>query len=131
MEVRAMAQVTVDSPIGMHVILDLYECDPQILDDIEKVEEILTKAAELANATIIDKRFHKFSPQGVSGVVVVSESHISIHTWPEHGYASVDVYTCGDHTMPVKASEYIIKELKCKNPTILKLDRGLLFKKEE
>lgn len=126
-----MAQVTVDSPIGMHVILDLYECDPQILDDIEKVEEILTKAAELANATIIDKRFHKFSPQGVSGVVVVSESHISIHTWPEHGYASVDVYTCGDHTMPVKASEYIIKELKCKNPTILKLDRGLLFKKEE
>jgi|Deesub1362B_J571_1020462.scaffolds.fasta_scaffold00031_22 S-adenosylmethionine decarboxylase len=131
MEVRAMAQVTVDSPIGMHVILDLYECDPQILDDIEKVEEILTKAAELANATIIDKRFHKFSPQGVSGVVVVSESHISIHTWPEHGYASVDVYTCGDHTMPVKASEYIIKELKCKNPTIVKLDRGLLFKKEE
>lgn len=126
-----MAQVTVDSPIGMHVILDLYECDPQILDDIEKVEEILTKAAELANATIIDKRFHKFSPQGVSGVVVVSESHISIHTWPEHGYASVDVYTCGDHTMPVKASEYIIKELKCKNPTIVKLDRGLLFKKEE
>lgn len=126
-----MAQVTVDSPIGMHVILDLYECDPQILDDIEKVEEILTRAAELANATIIDKRFHKFSPQGVSGVVVVSESHISIHTWPEHGYASVDVYTCGDHTMPVKASEYIIKELKCKNPTIVKLDRGLLFKKEE
>lgn len=125
-----MAQVSVDSPIGMHVILDLYECDPQILDDIEKVEEILTRAAELANATIIDKRFHKFSPQGVSGVVVVSESHISIHTWPEHGYASVDVYTCGNHTMPVKASEYIIKELKCKNPTIVKLDRGLLFKKE-
>ncbi|MCO6041277.1 MAG: S-adenosylmethionine decarboxylase [Thermococcaceae archaeon] len=122
-----MAQV-VETPIGMHVVLDLYECDPQILDDIEKIEEILTKAAEVANATIIDKRFHKFSPQGVSGVVVVSESHIAIHTWPEHGYAAVDVYTCGDHTMPLKASEYIIKELKCKKPTVVKLDRGLLFK---
>ncbi|MBO8174289.1 MAG: S-adenosylmethionine decarboxylase proenzyme [Thermococcus sp.] len=123
-----MVQVTVDTPIGMHVVLDLYECDPQILDDIEKIEEILTKAAEIANSTIIDKRFHKFSPQGVSGVVVVSESHIAIHTWPEHGYAAVDVYTCGDHTMPLKASEYIIKELKCKRPTVVKLDRGLLFK---
>ncbi|KPU62475.1 S-adenosylmethionine decarboxylase proenzyme [Thermococcus sp. EP1] len=123
-----MVQVVVNDPIGMHVVLDLYECDPQILDDMEKVEEVLTKAAEVANATIIDKRFHKFSPQGVSGVVVVSESHIAIHTWPEHGYAAVDVYTCGDHTMPLKASEYIIKELKCKRPTIVKLDRGLLFK---
>ncbi|ADT84319.1 MULTISPECIES: adenosylmethionine decarboxylase [Thermococcus] len=122
-----MTQVTVDNPIGMHVVLDLYECDPQILDDIERIEEILTKAAEIANATIIDKRFHKFSPQGVSGVVVVSESHIAIHTWPEHGYAAVDVYTCGDHTMPLKASEYIIRALKCKRPTIVKLDRGLLF----
>ncbi|NJE25531.1 S-adenosylmethionine decarboxylase proenzyme [Thermococcus sp. MV5] len=123
-----MVQVVVNDPIGMHVVLDLYECDPEILDDMEKVEEVLTKAAEAANATIIDKRFHKFSPQGVSGVVVVSESHIAIHTWPEHGYAAVDVYTCGDHTMPLKASEYIIKELKCKRPTIVKLDRGLLFK---
>jgi len=123
----AMAQV-VETPIGMHVVLDLYECDPEILDDMERIEEILTKAAEVANATIIDKRFHKFSPQGVSGVVVVSESHIAIHTWPEHGYAAVDVYTCGDHTMPLKASEYIIKELKCKKPTVVKLDRGLLFK---
>ncbi|USG99353.1 adenosylmethionine decarboxylase [Thermococcus argininiproducens] len=123
-----MVQVVVNDPIGMHVVLDLYECDPQILDDMEKVEEVLTKAAEVANATIIDKRFHKFSPQGVSGVVVVSESHIAIHTWPEHGYAAVDVYTCGDHTMPLKASEYIIKELKCKRPSIVKLDRGLLFK---
>jgi len=122
-----MAQV-VETPIGMHVVLDLYECDPEILDDMERIEEILTKAAEVANATIIDKRFHKFSPQGVSGVVVVSESHIAIHTWPEHGYAAVDVYTCGDHTMPLKASEYIIKELKCKKPTLVKLDRGLLFK---
>ncbi|ACS89911.1 MULTISPECIES: adenosylmethionine decarboxylase [Thermococcus] len=123
-----MVQVVVDNPIGMHVVLDLYECDPQILDDIERIEEILTEAAEVANATVIDKRFHKFSPQGVSGVVVVSESHIAIHTWPEHGYAAVDVYTCGDHTMPLKASEYIIRELKCKRPTLVKLDRGLLFK---
>jgi len=123
-----MVQVVVDNPIGMHVVLDLYECDPQILDDIEKIEEILTEAAEVANATVIDKRFHKFSPQGVSGVVVVSESHIAIHTWPEHGYAAVDVYTCGNHTMPLKASEYIIRELKCKRPTLVKLDRGLLFK---
>ena len=123
------AMMGVESPLGMHVILDLYECDPEILDDIERIEEVLTKAAEIANATVIDKRFHKFSPQGVSGAVVVSESHITIHTWPEHGYASVDVYTCGDHTMPVKAGEYIIKALKCKNPTVVKIDRGILFRK--
>ncbi len=118
----------VENPLGMHVILDLYECDPAVLDSIEEIERILTEAAEVANATIIDKRFHKFSPQGVSGAVIVSESHITIHTWPEHGYASVDVYTCGDHTMPLKASEYIIRELRCRRPALVKVDRGLLFR---
>jgi S-adenosylmethionine decarboxylase len=123
-----MAVVT--NPLGTHVILDLYDCEASILDSKEKVEEVLIKAAEVANATVIGSVFRKFSPQGVSGVVVVSESHLAIHTWPEHGYASVDIYTCGDHTMPSKAGEYIIKAFKCRRPTIVKMDRGVLFKDE-
>ncbi len=117
-------------PIGMHVILDLYECNPEILNDIDKIEQILTESAHISNATILDKHFRKFNPQGVTGVIVVSESHISIHTWPELGYAAVDVYTCGSHTLPVKASEYIIKALECKRPTITKIDRGFLLEEK-
>ena len=121
-----MAVVT--NPLGTHVVLDLYDCEAPILDSEKKVEEVLKKAAEVANATVIGSVFRKFSPQGVSGVVVVSESHLAIHTWPEHRYASVDIYTCGDHTMPAKAGEYIIKEFKCGRPTIVKMDRGVMFR---
>ncbi len=123
-----MAVVT--NPLGTHVILDLYDCEAPILDSPDKVEAVLKKAAEVANATVIGSVFRKFSPQGVSGVVVVSESHLAIHTWPEYGYASVDIYTCGDHTMPSKAGEYIINAFECKRPTIVKMDRGVLFKDE-
>ena len=117
---------SIQNPIGVHVILDLYNCDPEILNDKEKIEQILTNSAKIANATIVSTHFREFKPQGVTGVVVVAESHISIHTWPELGYAAVDVYTCGSHTMPAKASEYIVKELKCKTPVITKIDRGFL-----
>ena len=118
-------------PIGMHVILDLYECDPKILDNKEEIEKILTDSARLANAQIVSTHFRKFAPQGVTGVVVVAESHISIHTWPELGYAAVDVYTCGSHTLPLKASKYIIEKLGSKRPTITKIDRGFLVEKQD
>ena len=126
MDQKKLTVPALQDPIGMHVILDLYDCDKNILDDLERIEQILTNSAKIANSMVLDKHFRKFNPQGVTGVVVVSESHISIHTWPEYGYAAVDVYTCGSHTLPVKASEYIIRELKCKRPTITKIDRGFL-----
>jgi len=81
--------------LGRHFLLDLEDCDANILDDLNKIEEILVAAAREAKATIIESRFHKFNPFGISGVVVIAESHLAIHTWPEHAFAAVDIFTCG------------------------------------
>ncbi|MFN3763430.1 MAG: adenosylmethionine decarboxylase, partial [Anaerolineae bacterium] len=90
-------------PLGVHYLLELRGCDPTVINDLPEVRRILIEAAKQAKATVLDARFHQFSPQGVSGVVVVGESHLSIHTWPEYGYASADIYTCG-HTDPLRAA---------------------------
>jgi S-adenosylmethionine decarboxylase len=82
--------------LGKHALVDLYGCDPRELDDRAFVESVLVDTATALHCTIVDRCFHKFSPQGVTGVVVIAESHISVHTWPEHGYAAVDMFTCGD-----------------------------------
>jgi S-adenosylmethionine decarboxylase len=111
-------------PKSVHIILDLYHCNSSILDSPEKIKEILIQAVKEANTTLIDIKIHKFSPQGVSGFVLISESHISIHTWPENKYAGVDIYTCGTKALPEKAAKFIIKKLKCKKPSILKIERG-------
>jgi len=74
----------------------------------------LVEAARQANATVVTSTFHHFYPQGVSGVVVVSESHLAIHTWPEKGYAALDIYTCGDTTDPQKAVDYVVSSLGAK-----------------
>ncbi|HOK55834.1 MAG TPA: adenosylmethionine decarboxylase [bacterium] len=117
-------------PNGVHIILDLYECsDFNILNSPEKIKKILLKAVEKSKATLIDVKIHKFSPVGVSGFALISESHISIHTWPEKKYAGVDIYTCGEKTFPEKASNLFIKELKSKKPSIIKIERGIYAKK--
>lgn len=109
---------------GVHYILELSGCDPDIINDLEKVKDILTKAAIKANAEILEVVFHKFTPQGVSGVVVISESHLSVHTWPEHSYAALDIYTCGKYTMPQKACDYIRESFKAKDTFLTTLSRG-------
>ncbi len=81
--------------IGQHVLLDLYNCHED-LKNSAFVEEALLEASKRAGATIVSHHFHKFAPCGVSGVVIIKESHLTIHTWPEHGFASVDIYTCGE-----------------------------------
>jgi S-adenosylmethionine decarboxylase proenzyme len=81
--------------IGTQVVLDLYECRTDRLDDIAWVETTMTGAARAAGATIVEAIFHQFAPWGISGVVVISESHLAIHIWPENRYAAVDVFTCG------------------------------------
>ena len=75
--------------LGRHLLIELNGCNPKILNDIKKVEEILVAGAKVAKATIIGTHFHQFSPFGISGVIVIAESHLAIHTWPEHGYAAV------------------------------------------
>lgn len=75
---------------------------------------------------MLDESFHQFAPQGVSGVVVIAESHFFIHTWPEYGYAAVDIFTCGDSVRLEAAAELLMERLETKNPSIIELRRGLL-----
>jgi S-adenosylmethionine decarboxylase len=97
--------------IGKHCILELYDCNPSKLDDEAFLRDTITTAAKRAGATLLNLITHRFQPQGVTGLALLAESHISIHTWPESGYAAVDVFTCGDHTMPEKACLTLAAEL--------------------
>lgn len=93
--------------LGRHIIVECSGCRPDVLNDLDVVRSILTDAAISANAEVRERAFHHFAPQGVSGVVVISESHLSVHTWPEYGYAALDIYTCGEHTLPWKACQQV------------------------
>src|SRR5690606_5957833 len=95
--------------LGRHILCEAYGCDPEVLSGRKVVEQIMVDAALMAGAEVREVAFHKFSPQGVSGVVVISESHLAIHTWPELGYAAIDVFTCGDTVDPWEACNYLIK----------------------
>ncbi len=114
--------------LGKHLLIELYDCDSKILNDVRKVEEVMAAAAKKAKAHIVDVVFHAYNPQGVSGVVVIAESHLAIHTWPEYGFASVDVYTCGEDINPWIAYDYIEKKLKSKNATTIEMRRGMIKK---
>lgn len=81
---------------GRHVIAELWGCNVRLLNDVNIIEEIFVTAAVKTGAEVREVIFHQFSPHGVSGVVIISESHLAMHSFPEHGYASIDVYTCGD-----------------------------------
>ena len=103
--------------IGRHCILELYQCDHAKLNDEAFIRTTITSSAKIAGATLINLVTHSFKPQGVTGLALLAESHISIHTWPEIGYAAIDVFTCGDHTMPEKACKLLFKEFLAKNFT--------------
>ncbi len=112
--------------LGRHVLAEVYECDEEILDSLEQVESIMVQAAVAAGATVREVTFHKFCPQGVSGVVVIAESHLTIHTWPELGYAAIDVFTCGDRVDPWKACDYIFTHFGAKRVTASETKRGFI-----
>ena len=99
-------------PVGHHYIVEASGCNPKIIGSVEKVQDILVKAAEIAGAKVWAISFSKFPPSGVSGVVVISESHISTHTWPEMRYAALDIYTCGSHVDPEKAVVYAARGVR-------------------
>jgi S-adenosylmethionine decarboxylase proenzyme len=86
----------------------------------------MVKAAIACGAVVLGESFHHFSPQGVSGVVIIAESHLSIHTWPEHGYAAVDIFTCGTFVNPEKAADLLIEKLGSKNHSVMEIPRGVL-----
>ncbi|HZG70083.1 MAG TPA: adenosylmethionine decarboxylase [Chondromyces sp.] len=110
--------------MGRHVIAELWGCDFEKLNDMEQIEQIFVGAALKSGAEIREVAFHKFAPQGVSGVVIISESHLTIHSFPEHGYASIDVYTCGDLD-PNIAANYIAEALGAETRETIELPRGM------
>ena len=112
--------------LGTHLLVELRDCNPEILKDLNKVKGALVSAAKEAKATIIDVSFHEFNPFGISGMVVIAESHLSIHTWPEYSYAAVDIFTCGDIIKPEVAAQYLIKRFESKTPSVVEMKRGIL-----
>jgi len=114
--------------LGKHLLVELHGCDPDALKSIDLIREAMVTAAKIANATIIGVSFHEFSPFGISGVVVIAESHLSIHTWPEYRYAAVDIFTCGDQLKPEVAVDFITLRLKSKNVSVVEVRRGLISK---
>jgi S-adenosylmethionine decarboxylase len=117
--------IRIHEPIGHHYIVEASGCDPKIISSVEKVQQILVKAAEIAGAQVWSVSFSKFPPQGVSGVVVISESHISTHTWPEYGYGAMDFYTCGNHVDPEKGLNYAVDAFGASTSHITEITRGL------
>jgi S-adenosylmethionine decarboxylase len=117
--------------LGRHVLAEIYGCDFDILNNIQKVERIMINAALEAGAEVREFVFHKFSPQGISGVVVISESHLAIHTWPELGYAAVDVFTCGDKVDPWDACNYLTEHFEAKQISAKESKRGILNDAEQ
>lgn len=110
--------------LGRHVILDLWNCNREHLNKIEFIKTLFVEAALKAGADIKEVCFHKFSPQGVSGVVIIAESHLTIHSFPEHGYASIDIYTCGEKVDPNISADHIAENLQAKKIEKIELPRG-------
>lgn len=111
---------------GKHIIIDAFECDSTHLNDISFLEEMCKKAALDANMEILYSYFHQFEPQGVTGVLVLSTSHLSIHSWPEEGYVSLDFYTCGTLELTPQV-EFLIKELSSKQAMVYSISRGVTY----
>jgi S-adenosylmethionine decarboxylase len=108
--------------------LELKECNPQLLNDLDYIRQALLDTAHDVGATVVGESFHRFSPQGVTGILAIAESHISIHTWPEYGYAAADIFACGDSFQPKEAAEMLISRLESRDPEIIRVQRGLPLK---
>lgn len=109
--------------LGRHLILEYW--DAVNLNNPELIERALTEAALAGGATLLSVRTHQFAPQGVSGVAIIAESHISIHTWPEYNYAAIDIFTCGNRVNPHKMNEVLSKYFRPKRQNITEILRGL------
>jgi len=111
------------SVVGRHCIYDLQGGDPHLLNDEDFIKSALTEAAAVANATLLEVSSRKFEPQGVTALALLAESHISIHTWPEFGYAAIDAFTCGDKTVPKAACDSLRIALKSTHGSMQLLTR--------
>ena len=111
--------------LGRHLIAEYVDCAPGKLDDLAFLERCLLEAVRRSGATMVKSTFHRYAPQGVSGVVVIAESHMSVHTWPEYNYAAVDFFTCGQSVDPYRANEYLKEMLGSPNACVTEIRRGI------
>ena len=112
--------------LGRHLLLELKDCNVEVLNDLDFLKRCLHDAAEQIGATVVNECFYEFSPHGISGVLVISESHLCVHTWPEYGYAAIDIFTCGDSVEPERAVNTLVEKLGSKNSSFIELKRGIL-----
>ncbi len=122
--VRATTETNKPKVFGKHYYGNLYDCNVEKLKDVEYLKWLVTKAAEIGNMTLLDVKAWKMG-EGASVVAIVLESHITIHTWPEFAFATVDVYSCGSHTDPKKAFDFIVRELEAKKVVMGSADRSM------
>lgn len=111
--------------LGRQILVEYYDCNSTKLDDLSFIEAALLEATKASKATIITHNFHKFSPHGVSGVIVIAESHVAIHTWPEYSYAAVDVFTCGETIDPWIIQQKLKDSFESKNISSMEMKRGM------
>jgi S-adenosylmethionine decarboxylase len=111
--------------LGRQILVEFYECDHDILKDEEYITKAMVEACIKGQATVVTHTFHSFSPYGVSGVVVIAESHVAIHTWPEYGYAAVDIFTCGETIEPWILFNHLKEAFKSQKASQMELKRGL------
>jgi len=113
--------------LGRHIIAELHGCDPGLLKDLDKTLEILRRAVEEAGATYLGEFYKTFEPWGgITAIIALAESHISIHTWPEYRYAALDIFTCGEQADPWKAYEYVVEAYKPEKVNVTEVKRGLV-----
>ena len=127
-DIYLLKEESIMNTLGRHILAEIYGCAEEILNNVHQIEQFMVESALESGAEVREVAFHKFSPQGVSGVVVISESHLTIHTWPELGYAAVDVFTCGDKINPWDACNYITEKFKAEHMTATEVKRGLFDK---
>ncbi len=113
--------------LGRHLLLEMFDCDPDAINSLEAVKGALIEAAKRAQATIVDVVFHEFNPFGISGVVVIAESHLAIHTWPEYRYAAVDIFSCGEVLQPEVAANYLVEQFAAERTSIVEMQRGMFL----
>ncbi len=112
--------------LGNHILVEFYSCDADILNNVKFIEDSMVEATILSGATVVGSHFHTFNPHGVSGVVIIAESHLSIHTWPEYGYAAVDIFTCGETIDAGKAFQHLKDSFKAGHTATIEMKRGQL-----
>jgi S-adenosylmethionine decarboxylase len=113
------------STYGRQVAADVWGVDFELLNNVDYLQEIMKAAAETCHATVLSVAYEKFDPNGCTVIIILSESHLSIHTYPEKGFAAIDCYTCGNHTKPINAINYLIDRLKPADAYTKTLIRGL------